>query len=62
MLFKANQPIWHTVESHGTFTYILHLSKRNFHFIAVLWSSVKRENSSVCNIDDIHDNEMWKCY
>lgn len=29
--------------------YILHLSKRNFHFIAVRSSSVKLVNSSVCN-------------
>lgn len=33
--------------------YTLHLSKRNFHFIAVRWSSVRLVNSSVCNTEDL---------
>lgn len=36
-------------KSYGTFTCTLHLSKRNFHFIAVRSSSVKLVNSSVCS-------------
>lgn len=44
-----NNPQKHAVlRLQYTFTYILHLSKRNLHFSAVRWSSVRLVNSSVC--------------
>lgn len=39
----------------STFMYILHLSKRNFHFIVVRSASVKLANSSVCNTGNGND-------